>query len=261
MHLPVELVVRGSTGPATTTFHLANPPGIRPDACRSNTATTPAAITDDLLYKGYRTLFLENELLRVGVLLDKGADIFQFLHKPTDTDFLWRSPQGLIRPRSASPPRGPRSRAAFLDSYHGGWQEILPGGGPVDYGGAELGSTAKLPSWAGNATSWKTRPERISVRLSVDCVRTPLRLERIMTPGKRVTLPVYGRDAHQPVACRPLDFMWGHHPAFGAPFLQEGVRLFVPAGKGRAHSPKFAASSLLEPGAEFAWPLAHRRRA
>jgi hypothetical protein len=53
-------------------------------------------ITDDLKYKGYRTLMIENDLIKIGVLLDKGTDLFQFLHKPTDTDFLWRSPQGLI---------------------------------------------------------------------------------------------------------------------------------------------------------------------
>ncbi len=56
-------------------------------------------ITDDLVYKGMRALFLENDLLRIGILLDKGADLFQFLHKPTDTDFLWRSPLGLRDPQ------------------------------------------------------------------------------------------------------------------------------------------------------------------
>ena len=28
--------------------------------------------------------------------------------------------------------------------------------------------------------------------------------------------------------------MWGHHPAFGAPFLREGVRLFLPAERPRS---------------------------
>jgi hypothetical protein len=41
---------------------------------------------------------MENELIRVTVLADKGADIIEFLHKPTDTDFLWRSPQGVRNP-------------------------------------------------------------------------------------------------------------------------------------------------------------------
>ena len=50
--------------------------------------------------------------------------------------------------------------------------------------------------------------------------------------------------------------MWGHHPAFGAPFLREGVRLFVPAGKAVVSEPKFAASGILQPGSEFSWPLA-----
>jgi hypothetical protein len=53
------------------------------------------------------------------------------------------------------------------------------------------------------------------------------------------------------------DFMWGHHPAFGAPFLRNGLRLFIPAGKAQAHTPKFAASGILEPGMEFGWPIAN----
>jgi len=52
-------------------------------------------ITDELVYKGMRTIILENELIRVGILIDKGTDIFEFLYKPTDTDFLLRSPIGL----------------------------------------------------------------------------------------------------------------------------------------------------------------------
>ena len=44
-------------------------------------------IIDDVIYKGMRTLYLENDLVRVGVLLDKGADIFEFLYKPTAVSY------------------------------------------------------------------------------------------------------------------------------------------------------------------------------
>src|SRR5512139_1370193 len=137
-------------------------------------------ITDDLLYKGYRTIFLENELLRVGILLDKGADIFQFLHKPSDTDFLWRSMQGLIRRDRFTATRA-SSSGAFLDSYHGGWQEILPGGGPVDYAGAELGLHGEVTHLGWDYEILEDTPECVSVRLSVECIRAPLRLTRTMS--------------------------------------------------------------------------------
>ena len=48
--------------------------------------------------------------------------------------------------------------------------------------------------------------------------------------------------------------MWGHHPAFGAPFLKSGLTLIVPAKTGIVHSPLFAPSGILEPGKEFSWP-------
>lgn len=211
-------------------------------------------ITDDSLYKGMRVLFIENDLVRVGILLDKGADIFQFLHKPTDTDFLWRSPQGLKRPDRFEATRS-SSAGAFLDSYHGGWQEILPGGGPVDYRGAELGLHGEVTHLGWEYEILEDTPECVSVRLSVECIRTPFQLTRIMT--LRLGSPTLFIDEELTnLSPESQDFMWGHHPAFGAPFLRNGLRLFIPAGKAQAHSPKFAASGILEPGLEFEWPIA-----
>jgi galactose mutarotase-like enzyme len=208
---------------------------------------------DDLLYKGYKTLFLENDIIRVGVLLDKGADIFQFLHKPTDTDFLWRSPQGLVRKDQFEPTRASAS-GSFLDFYHGGWQEILPGGGPCDYRGAELGLHGEVTHLGWDCDILADSPEEIAVRLSVQCVRTPLRLERILRLVKgEATLFI--DEVLTNLSPEPVEFMWGHHPAFGAPFLKEGCRVFVPARRGEVHNPRFAESSIFEPGQVFSWPL------
>ena len=96
--------------------------------------------TDDL---GYRRVALENEQIRVEILLDKGASIRSFLHKPTDTEFMWHSPLGL---RPAIETIG----GDFLDGYEGGWQEIFPNGGPPSRhpSGVELpfhGEAATVP--------------------------------------------------------------------------------------------------------------------
>src|SRR3990170_390143 len=83
-------------------------------------------ISLDYTYKGMRIAYLENSQLRVGVLLDKGADIFDFTYKPRDLDFMWHSPLELRKPFVATSalPEG-----AFHDYYYGGWQEVLPSAG------------------------------------------------------------------------------------------------------------------------------------
>ena len=43
------------------------------------------------LWDGVEMLSLENRLLKVVFALGKGADIVEFLHKPTDTDVMWHS--------------------------------------------------------------------------------------------------------------------------------------------------------------------------
>src|ERR671920_203715 len=89
-------------------------------------------------------VFLENEKLRVGVLVDKGTDIIEFNHKPTDTDFVWLTPGGVRNPTSYLS-TAPDPLATFLDYYPGGWQEIFPNGGaPSTYLGASFGQHGEV---------------------------------------------------------------------------------------------------------------------
>lgn len=49
-------------------------------------------------YKNLKIAVLENEFLRVSVLIDKGTDIFKFLYKPKDMDFMWLPTRGINSP-------------------------------------------------------------------------------------------------------------------------------------------------------------------
>ncbi|HJP28733.1 MAG TPA: DUF4432 domain-containing protein, partial [Dehalococcoidia bacterium] len=89
--------------------------------------TTGCRVSDAWTYRGLKTVVLENEIVCVTVLADKGADIYSFVHKPTDTDFMWRTPWGVRDPKTTVPPTGDPS-SIWLDFYEGGWQTVVPHG-------------------------------------------------------------------------------------------------------------------------------------
>ncbi|MDI7276137.1 MAG: DUF4432 domain-containing protein, partial [Anaerolineae bacterium] len=62
---------------------------------------------------GHTALWLENDLLRLTVLPEKGSDIWEFVHKPTGIDLLLKTPAGLRPP-------GPQPVTDFLENYEGG---------------------------------------------------------------------------------------------------------------------------------------------
>src|SRR5450759_1078818 len=74
------------------------------------------------VHRGHAALWLENETLRVGVLPEKGADIFELIHRPTGVQMLMEMPAGLKPP-------GNHPQDEFLDNYEGGWQELFPNHG------------------------------------------------------------------------------------------------------------------------------------
>ena len=202
---------------------------------------------------GLRLLFLENELLRVGVLVDKGADIFQFLHKPTDTEFMLHTPHGLRSPAVQSIGSG---WGAFLDYYQGGWQEILPNGGPAcTYKGVEFGLHGEVTTIPWDYRIDTDTPAEVRVTLSVRPFRTPFFLQRTMTL-RRSEPVLHIQETLTNEGAEPMDLMWGHHPAFGAPFLGPNCRVDLPAGELRLETFAGGAGTRLAGSGQHRWPIA-----
>ena len=184
-------------------------------------------VSNEWMLRGMRAAVLENELLRVVVLLDRGAEIVEFRYKPLDSDPLAR--WGELRNPASDQASIASASGTFLDYYVGGWQEILPNGGqPAVHRGAEYGQHGEvcLIPWASEVIT--DSPERVALRCTVRALRTPLLLERTMTLERgRATLTLDERLTNE--AGEPLDVMWGHHIAFGLPFLQEGATIATSA--------------------------------
>src|SRR5262245_25243092 len=193
-------------------------------------------IDENLIINGVRGISLENEQLRVVVLTGKGTDILEFRHKLSNVDVLFKTPWGLKNPQTYIHDT-PAAAAPFMDFYPGGWQELFPNAGSnCAYKGAELGFPGELCKVPWECEIRENSSRQVAVRCWVRTVRVPFLVEKIfrLKPGQPTleieeTILNEGADA--------MDFMWGHHPAFGAPFLDEHCRLFTPAtGVETAHA-------------------------
>lgn len=189
-----------------------------------------AARIHEVTILGMRAIVLENEVLRVTVLADKGGDVVEFLHKPSDTDHVWLSPQGLRGPAQHPAADAADDVGAFVDHYQGGWQEIFPNGGaPSVYRGARLaqhGEVAMLP-WDYSIVA--DSPDLVSVRLRVRTRRLPYQVEKtftLATGSKALEMRSEVTNASR----LALHAMWGQHVVFGAPFLKPGQRIRLPDG-------------------------------
>ncbi|MFQ6097377.1 MAG: DUF4432 family protein [Armatimonadota bacterium] len=185
-------------------------------------------VSDEYTYRGLRVLVMENDLLRISLLLDKGTDIFEFLYKPRDVDFMFRHPNGVRN--SATHVESIASKIGpFMDYSHGGWPEVLPNAGRTcEYKGAEFGLHGEV-----HGLPWKHRivqdsPDCVAVALWVRTVRTPFYLEKTLTLHRgSAVLHIAERLVNE--GREPMELMWGHHPTFSTPFLDDTTVLDAPA--------------------------------
>ncbi len=216
----------------------------RTDGCR---------ISDAWTYRGLKTVVMENELIRVIVLADKGADIYSFVHKPSDTDFLWRSPWGVRDPRRFVPTSGSPT-SLWLDVYEGGWQTVVPHGGyPSDVTGAELGLHAELNTLPWDAEVTEDGRDRVAARFRARGPRTPFYVEKTLSleAGSAVLIidETVTNEAEEPADC-----VWLEHVALGPPFLSRACRLTVPSSTILNHDVQIEPRSTLKPGYRGEWP-------
>lgn len=179
--------------------------------------------------KGLRAVVMENQLLRITILQDKGTDIYEFLYKPKDIDFMWRSPQGLSNPYKRVPLAVPQN-SFFLDYYQGGWQEIFPNGGNAcSYQGADFGQHGEVALLPWEKLVLVDEPEEIAIKFWVRTVKTPFILEKTFTlKNGQGTLEIRERVVNEGRV--PLAYLWGHHPTIGKPFLGEDCTIELPGG-------------------------------
>lgn len=211
-----------------------------------------ARCTLDATLAGHRVVVLENELLRVSVLASKGTDVVEFLHKPTDTDFMWRAP-GERSAADLAAVRGPQPAGPFLDQYLGGWHEMAPAFSAGTLQGAEIGAGGELTALPWSARLEHDEEEQVEVAFSTRLRRAPLRFEKRLRLAAGSSVLLVEEEVRNEGAY-PFSFNWGHHAVLGPGFLNPDCLLECPGGRLVSAGPE-GPGGVVEPGTSGTWPL------
>jgi len=197
---------------------------------------------------GHAAVSLDNQRLCVTVLPEKGADIYRLVHLPDGVDVLMKTPWGLRPPGGQAP-------TDFLENYEGGWQELFPSandsctyrGTPIPFHGE-----VALQAW-----SWEpVQGSDTAAAFRVTSPATGLTLERVMRLPAGASRLVLEEQVTNPGQV-PVEFVWGHHVVLGAPFLEAGCQVEIPATTILTPEVLYEpGSARLAAGQRSAWPWA-----
>ncbi|OLF05178.1 hypothetical protein BLA60_37305 [Actinophytocola xinjiangensis] len=175
---------------------------------------------------------LDNGAIAVEVAPGRGAEI-RFLGRPGGDNVLYYEPSDVPLPAGRSVSYG-RDDLDWLSAYRGGWQELFPNAGAAcEVAGVPLAFHGEV-----SAAEWSVVDSGRGFAV-LDCAaRLPLVLRRRMTLEDRRPVLVIEETVTN-VAGFPVDFLWGHHPAFEA---RPGARLDLPDAATHVpadHDPEF----------------------
>lgn len=173
-------------------------------------------------FRGVRAFVMEDEALRVVLLPDCGAKIASMVHKPSGRELLLQgdAPAHPVAAHGAPYDHGDVSgfdeMFPTIDSWtcdHDPWRGVeMPDHGEV---------------WA---MPWQCAREGDALRLSVEGIRFPFRVEKVVSLRGGVLRAEY--EARN-LSNSPLPFLWAAHPLFNA---EEGTELLVPRGMDRVRN-------------------------
>ena len=206
---------------------------------------------------GWRAVVLENERVRIALLPDKGAEVYELVDIASGVDALFKTPWGLQPPGST--PRDGSEGTEFLNNYGGGWQELFPSAGDAcTYRGHEVpfhGEVAERP-WVVQITS--ESDEEVAAEFSIRCEALPVSLRR--TIRLRYGSPVVAvEETAFNHSTQDVQLVWGHHCVLGPPFIEGGCILDIPARQIVTLPEPWEATARLLPGQDSPWPMAKDR--
>ena len=203
-------------------------------------------------HKNNKMLSMENEIIKINILLDKGADIYDMIYKPMDIDLLWKAPGG-IRDTSKFIPTSTQAIGSHPDYYEGGWHECFPGGGPYNYKGAEIGLHGEVALMPWSYFIEEDSEDKITVLLKCETYRLPFQIAKKITMySKKPVIEFEEKIINE--SNEEIKYMWGHHPVFGKPFLDGNCRIDVLAKEFSVCKDFNLATGLFETGFIGKWP-------
>jgi hypothetical protein len=160
-------------------------------------------LSTDWSYRGLRTIIVENSLLRLIILPEAGAKIWQITYKPHDADVLWNNPR-------IGPARLPMN-SRYDDVWSGGWDELFPNDEIAAISGDVYPDHGEL--WSGE---WQAEPFQSATELGVTLhFTTPISaiaVEKTILL-RRDESKVYFSHVFTNTGNSPFPFLWKLHPA------------------------------------------------
>ena len=209
-----------------------------------------AQVSEVDLGAGWTGLRLSSDDLEVTLLPQQGCDVHALVDRRTGVDVLWKTPWAM--PPYGSGRWNAEDEAEWLERYCGGWQLLCPNGGDASEapGGLTWG-------WHGEASRipWQLLDSGVDDAGSTYAVlrtrltRAPLQIERRVA----VSGPVLSiEETVTNTSPDPIEIMWSHHPAFGAPLIGPSTRIYTSATTITADASDAGAD--LQPSARGDWP-------
>jgi len=170
-------------------------------------------------YNGFRMLVLENEEMRVTILPEYGAKIFQLIVKKANRDLLYHNPRVEIR--------APVYGVNVDNWWHGGIDECIPTGQPCKYKGEEYPSLGEVWSLPWSYEIEKDTAQEASLHFARDAVIAPFRVERWVTLKANSSI-LEMRHKVTNVGYSHFEFLWGIHPGLA---ITPTSRIDIPSSK------------------------------
>ncbi|MCG2462781.1 DUF4432 family protein [Flavobacteriaceae bacterium F89] len=213
---------------------------------------TDCTINGKWTYNRMKVVYMENEFLKIGILVGRGSDIFQFIYKPKGIDLLLRLDKDILNPQEIfSQQRDTKNQ--FEDYYYGGWQEILPNSPPLNYRGAQLGQHGEVSLIPWDFAILNQSIDEVSLKVWTRPLRYPILIEKTLTL-KRGSPSLYIDETLTNESNTEQYLMWGHHIAFGLPFLKDGASIETSATRFMAEE-KMPEHRIFKPNIAQDWPM------
>ena len=165
--------------------------------------TPELRVSTDWTYRGLRALILENRFLRVVVLPEAGAKIWQIIYKPLDAELLWNNPR--------NPPTRTPMNQRYDDVWSGGWDELFPNDEAATIEGDAYPDHGEL--WTGQCDFQVfSSADEVDVKLHFLTPISSIQVEKSITL-RRDSRRIIFHHRFTNVGGSPFPFLWKLHPA------------------------------------------------